>query len=97
MKLDDFWAYAPIRRFISGFANVAKPLTKLTEPNQSFQWTPDVEATIQTPKGALCTAPTLAYPQPGESVAPSPNPHKGETAKASILVGRPIHGSHPDK
>jgi hypothetical protein len=31
------------RRFISGFANIAKPLTKLME-KQDFQWTPDVEA-----------------------------------------------------
>ena len=54
------------RRFISGFANIAKPLTKLTEEKQPFQWTPEVEAAFQTLKGALCAAPILAYPQPGE-------------------------------
>jgi hypothetical protein len=28
------------RRFISGFANIAKPPTKFTEENQAVQWTP---------------------------------------------------------
>jgi hypothetical protein len=52
-------------RFISGFANIAKPLTKLTE-KQAFQWTPAMEATFQTLKEALCTAPILPYLQPRE-------------------------------
>jgi hypothetical protein len=30
------------RRFISEFANIAKPPTKLTEKMQAFQWTPEV-------------------------------------------------------
>jgi hypothetical protein len=45
------------RRFISGFADIAKPLTRLTEEKRAYQWTPEVEA--------LCTAPILAYLQPG--------------------------------
>jgi hypothetical protein len=54
------------RRFISGFANIAKPLTTLIEQKQSFQWTPEVEAAFHTLKEALCAAPILAYLQPGE-------------------------------
>jgi hypothetical protein len=54
------------RRFISGFANIAKPLTKLTEQKQALQWTPEVEVVFHTLKGALCAAPILAYPKPGE-------------------------------
>jgi hypothetical protein len=54
------------RRFIPGFANIAKPPTKHTEQKQPFQWTSEVEAAFKTLKGALCTAPILAYPQPGE-------------------------------
>jgi hypothetical protein len=53
-------------RFIPGFANIAKPQTKLTEQKQSFQWTSEVEAIFKTLKGALCTGPIIAYPQPGE-------------------------------
>jgi hypothetical protein len=41
------------RRFISGLANIAKPLTKFTEEKQAFQWTPQVEAAFQTIKRSL--------------------------------------------
>jgi hypothetical protein len=44
------------RRFISGFANTAKQLTKFTEENQPFDWTPEAEAAFETLTGALCTA-----------------------------------------
>jgi hypothetical protein len=54
------------RRFISGFAYIAKPLTRLTEEKDAFQWTQEVEDAFQTLKRALCAAPILAYPQPGE-------------------------------
>jgi hypothetical protein len=54
------------RRFISDFANIAKPVTKVTEQKQAFQWTPEVKAAFQTLKGALCAAPILAYHKPGE-------------------------------
>jgi hypothetical protein len=47
---------------ISRFANDAKPLSKLMEEKQAFQWTPEVEAAFQTLKEALCTAHILAYP-----------------------------------
>jgi hypothetical protein len=36
------------------------------EEKQPFQWTPEVEAVFQMLKGALCAAPVLAYPKPGE-------------------------------
>jgi hypothetical protein len=42
------------RRFISGFADIAKPMTKLTEQKQSFQWMEVTEATFQMLKLALC-------------------------------------------
>jgi hypothetical protein len=54
------------RRFIPGFSTIAKPMTKLTEQKQSFQWTSEVEAAFQKLKQALCTAPILPYPQPGQ-------------------------------
>jgi hypothetical protein len=58
--------YNYYRRFNSGFANVAKLLTKLTEKKQAFQSTPEVEAAFQTLKEAFCIAPIVAYPQPTE-------------------------------
>jgi hypothetical protein len=53
-------------QFIFGCANVAKPLTNLTEEKQAFQYVfPEVEVAFQTFKKALYTlytAPILAYP-----------------------------------
>jgi hypothetical protein len=49
-----------------GFRQHCKTLTRLTEEKQAFQWIPEVEASFQTPRGALRAAPILAYLQPGE-------------------------------
>jgi hypothetical protein len=54
------------RRFISGFADLAKPLTRLTEDKRTFEWSVDQETAFQALKEALCTAPVLGYPRPGE-------------------------------
>jgi hypothetical protein len=54
------------RRFISGFANVLKPLTKPTEEKQAFQWTAELKAAFRTLKESLCTALIFAYRQPVE-------------------------------
>jgi hypothetical protein len=54
------------RWFISGFADIAKPLTRLTEKKHSFQWSTKVEATFQSLKQAICAVPILSYPQEGE-------------------------------
>jgi hypothetical protein len=53
------------RWFISRLTDVAKQLTKFTE-KQAFQWTPEVEAPLQTFKATPCTPPILAYLQPRE-------------------------------
>ena len=54
------------RRFISGFADIAKPLTRLTEEKRIFEWSPETENGFLALKEALCTAPVLGYPRPGE-------------------------------
>jgi len=54
------------RRFISVFADKAKPLSKLTEEKRTFKWAIEAETAFQAPKDALCTAPVLGYPRPGE-------------------------------
>jgi hypothetical protein len=60
----DLCAY--YRWFISGFASVTKLLTKLTEENHAFLWTPKLETAFLTLIDALCTAHILAYPQSRE-------------------------------
>jgi hypothetical protein len=49
-----------VLQFISSFINTVKPLIKLTDEKQAFQWTPEVEAAFQKQKEALCTALILA-------------------------------------
>jgi hypothetical protein len=54
------------QRFISGFADLAKPLTRLTKEKRMFEWSTETETAFHTLKEALCTAPVLGYPRPGE-------------------------------
>lgn len=50
------------RRFIPGFAFIAKPLHHLTAKGQSFVWTQDCDKAFKALKKTLCKAPTLAHP-----------------------------------
>ncbi|MCD1431043.1 DDE-type integrase/transposase/recombinase [Klebsiella pneumoniae] len=52
------------RRFVPGFANIAKPLTRLTEEDRKYAWDDECEKAFQHLKMALTTAPILGYPQP---------------------------------
>nr|GEY54220.1 putative reverse transcriptase domain-containing protein [Tanacetum cinerariifolium] len=51
------------RRFIKGFSLIAKPLTKLTQKNQKYEWGEDEEEAFQMLKQKLCSAPVLALPE----------------------------------
>ncbi len=50
------------RRFIKGYADIAKPLYTLTEKNTPFLWTEKCEDSFNQLKKALISAPVLAYP-----------------------------------
>ncbi len=50
------------RKFIKGFANIAKPLHKLTEKSQTFKWTDECERAFETLKQKLIESPTMAHP-----------------------------------
>ena len=50
------------RRFIFQFAEIAKPLHKLTEKGQQFQWTGDCTKSFEVLKQKLSEAPLLAHP-----------------------------------
>ncbi|GKA80670.1 putative reverse transcriptase domain-containing protein [Tanacetum coccineum] len=54
------------RRFIEGFLNIAKPMTKLTEKKVKFEWGEKQETTFQLLKQKLCSAPILALPKRSE-------------------------------
>jgi hypothetical protein len=58
--------HAYYRKFIHGFADIAKPLTRLVEEKRTFELPP--EAAFLSFKEALCTALVLGNPRPGEKI-----------------------------
>ena len=50
------------RRFIKNFASVARPLHRLTEKNEVFEWSEECEQAFQQLKSRLVEAPILGYP-----------------------------------
>ena len=50
------------RRFIEGFAALAKPLHRLTEKNSTFHWTMECQDAFRNIKERLISAPILAFP-----------------------------------
>ena len=55
------------RRFIHGFAELAKPLHRLTERNISFNWSKECQESFDHLRQKLTTTPVLAYPNFGKS------------------------------
>ena len=51
------------RKFNKGFAQIARPLHKLTELGQKFHWNEACDEAFHTLKKSLISAPILAYPQ----------------------------------
>nr|GEY37075.1 reverse transcriptase domain-containing protein [Tanacetum cinerariifolium] len=54
------------QRFIEGFYLIAKPLTKLTQKNKTYEWGEEEEEAFQLLKDKLCSAPILALPEGSE-------------------------------
>ena len=52
------------RKFIKGFAKIAKPLTLLTRQQVKFDWTPEHHNAFLHLKEAIVQAPNLHYPNP---------------------------------
>ena len=50
------------RKFIKNFSTIARPLTKLTQKETIFDWTPDCEKAFYDLKNALVIAPVLKFP-----------------------------------
>ena len=62
------WAFLGLvgyyRKFIKGFAKIAKPLTMLTWQQVKFEWTPVHHTAFLHLKEAIIQAPILCYPDP---------------------------------
>lgn len=50
------------RRFVKNFADIAKPLHRLTEEKRQFIWDEDCEAAFLNLKKRLCETPILGFP-----------------------------------
>lgn len=56
------------RWLVRGFADIAKPLTRLTEGGRDIQWKDDCERTFNALKQTLVTAPVLSYTKTNEQI-----------------------------
>jgi hypothetical protein len=52
------------RRFVKGFAAIARPLHKICEKNSKFKWTDECQNAFDELKTFLTSTPILAYPLP---------------------------------
>ena len=50
------------RRFLQNFADIAKPLHKLTQKGKTFLWTKECQQSFDTLKSRLTSTPILAHP-----------------------------------
>ena len=55
------------RKFIKGFAKIAKLLTLLTRQQVKFNWTPEHQAAFMHLKDAIVQAPILHYTNPNKT------------------------------
>uniref|UniRef100_A0A8C6M7M4 Gypsy retrotransposon integrase-like protein 1 n=1 Tax=Nothobranchius furzeri TaxID=105023 RepID=A0A8C6M7M4_NOTFU len=55
------------RRFVKGFADIARPLHRLQERGKRFQWSEECQEVFEKLKTCLITAPVLTYPDPKKS------------------------------
>ena len=54
------------RKFISRFADAARPVTKLTRKDTKFEWSEDCQTGFDYLKTCMTKAPILKYPDPQE-------------------------------
>ncbi|XP_045206353.2 uncharacterized protein LOC123558545 [Mercenaria mercenaria] len=52
------------RKFVKGYAEIARPLHRLCEKKAKFLWTEDCQNSFEDLNEALTTAPVLSYPKP---------------------------------
>ncbi|GKC94403.1 putative reverse transcriptase domain-containing protein [Tanacetum coccineum] len=55
------------RQFIEGFSKIARPMTKLTQKSEKFDWGEKPKVSFQLLKQKPCSAPILALPEGSEN------------------------------
>ena len=63
-SVHEVWSFLGLagyyRRFILDFSKIAKPMTRLLQKDEKFNWTSECEAAFHTLRTLLTTAPVLA-------------------------------------
>ena len=75
------------RRFVPSFADVARPLHKLTEKGQPFMWTKECDSSFHRLKEARASIPVLAYPE-------SEEPFMLDTDASNVGIGAVLSQVH---
>jgi len=75
------------RRFVPAFADIARPLHKLTEKGQPFTWTKECDSSFHRLKEALASASVLAYPE-------SEDPFVLDTDASNVGIGAVLSQVH---
>lgn len=75
------------RRFVPPFADVARPLDKLTEKGQPFMWTKECDSSFHRLKEARASTPVLAYPE-------SEEPFMLDTDASNVGIGAVLSQVH---
>ncbi|GJW03558.1 putative reverse transcriptase domain-containing protein [Tanacetum coccineum] len=65
-EVRQFLGLAGYYRRFTKFSLIAKPLTKLTQKNKTYEWGEEEEEAFQLLKDKLCSAPILALPEGSE-------------------------------
>lgn len=80
------------RKFIKGYADIARPLHKLCEKRTRFSWTESCTNAFNKLKESLITAPILAYPQPDcEFILDTDSSDQATGAVLSQIIGGKEH------
>ena len=69
------------------FADIARPLNKLTEKGQPFTWTKECDSLFHRVKEALASASVLAYPE-------SVDPFVLDTDASNVGIGAVLSQVH---
>ena len=75
------------RRFVPAFADIARPLHKLTEKGKPFTWTKECDSSFHCLKEALASTPVLAYPE-------SEDPFVLDTDASNVGIGAVLSQVH---
>ena len=83
------------RKFIKGFARLARPLTDLLKAEKSFQWEEEQQSAFEALKEAITNADVLQIPSPDPAHLIEVIPDASKVAIGGVLLQDQGHGMRP--